>query len=167
MHLKFFIFILTAFLTVGCSEDGGSSHVNQARPAVIEGAVFDDHGRVEKAAIEVMDKNDRRIAKAKLQDDGQFKLKIPADAAYPVVLKAKLANGKILEAVVTSNQVVELDITPHTDLVVKSARLRGGLTPENIAGAAGAAINMRRSQGGKRSSSGFKGDLTKQYSGWH
>ncbi len=167
MHLTSFIFILTALLITGCSEDSTPAVSSQETPAMIEGSVFDDHGRVGKATIEVVDKNERHLATATLQDDGQFHIKVPAGAAYPVILKAKLSNGKVLEAVVTSNQVVELDITPHTDLVVKSARLRGGLTPENIAGAAGAAINMRRSQGGKRSSSGFKGDLTKQYSGWH
>ncbi len=166
MHITLLIFI-SALLLTGCSQESTSSGSDRTQPAMIEGGVFDDHGPVKQATIEAVDKNERRLATVKLQEDGDFRIKIPASAAYPVLLRAKLPNGKLLEAVVTSNQVVELDITPHTDLVVKSARLRGGLTPENIAGAAGAAINMRRSQGGKRSSSGFKGDLTKQYSGWH
>jgi len=158
--------IFSVFLLTGCSEDS-SPISSQSTPAKIEGQVFDDHGKVKKATIDVLDKTERRLTTVELQGDGHFRIRIPASAGYPVVLKAKLEMGKILEAVVTNNQVKEQDISPYTDLVVKSARLRGGLTPENITGAAGAAINMRRSQGGKRSSSGFKGDLTKQYGGWH
>ncbi|HEB78064.1 MAG TPA: carboxypeptidase regulatory-like domain-containing protein [Methylothermaceae bacterium] len=133
----------------------------------IRGLVSDDRGPVPFAEIEATDEDGRLKATATAEQDGHFQITIPPTAPYPLLLVAKLPNGKELLAVVTSNQVVEQDISPYTDLVVKNARQLGGLTPGNIAKAAGAAINMRPSQGGKRSSTGFKGDLTKQYGGWH
>jgi len=159
--------ILPIFLLGGCGQETSTSSSHSGKPASIEGSVFDDNGEVKQATIEALDKNENRLVSTRLDPQGHFKIKIPSTAKYPVILRAKLKDGKVLEAVLINDQVVEQDISPFTDLVVKSARLNGGLTPENITIAAGAAINMRRSQGGKRSSSGFKGDLTKQYGGWH
>ncbi|BCX81206.1 hypothetical protein MIT9_P0784 [Methylomarinovum caldicuralii] len=158
------IFILGLALG-GCSEDSGS--VTGRGPVTIKGLVSDDNGPVPLAVIEATDEEGRLLATADADASGRFEITLPATAPYPLLLVAKLPNDKQLLAVVTSNQAVEQDISPYTDLVVKSARQLGGLTPENIAKAAGAAINMRPSQGGKRSSTGFKGDLTKQYGGWH
>ncbi|BCX88422.1 hypothetical protein MIN45_P0791 [Methylomarinovum tepidoasis] len=158
------IFILGLALG-GCSEDNGSA--TGRGPTTIKGLVSDDNGPVPLAVIEATDEQGRLLATTDADASGHFEITIPATAPYPLLLVARLPDNKQLLAVVTSNQVVEQDISPYTDLVVKSARQLGGLTPENIAKAAGAAINMRPSQGGKRSSTGFKGDLTKQYGGWH
>ena len=167
MRYVLFMLLLPIFLLGGCGQETSTSSSHPAKAATIEGSVFDDDGPVRQASIEVLDKNENHLVSTRLDPQGHFKIKIPSSANYPVILQAKLKDGKVLEAVLINDQVVELDISPFTDLVVKSARLNGGLTPKNITIAAGAAINMRRSQGGKRSSSGFKGDLTKQYGGWH
>ncbi len=159
------LLILIAGLVAGCGSDTTPSAA--AGSVTIRGLVSDDRGPVPFAEIEATDEDGRLKATATAEQDGHFQITIPPTAPYPLLLVAKLPNGKELLAVVTSNQVVEQDISPYTDLVVKNARQLGGLTPGNIAKAAGAAINMRPSQGGKRSSTGFKGDLTKQYGGWH
>ncbi|HHJ39060.1 MAG: hypothetical protein AXA67_01430 [Methylothermaceae bacteria B42] len=158
--------ILFAFLAVGCESGGQSS---SAKSTVIEGLVIGEEGPAEKARIEAVDSRGQIIAKAQVKGEGRYQITLPANANYPVLLKATLPQerNKVFQAVVTSDLVEEQDISPMTDLVVKSALGQGGLTPENIARAAGAAINQRPTQGGKRTSSGFKGDLTKQYSGWH
>ncbi len=159
--------ILFAFLVAGCESGGQSSSAKKA--TVIRGLVIGEEGPAESARIEAIDSRSQVIAKAEVKGEGLYQISLPANANYPVLLKATLPKerNKVLQAVVTSDLVEEQDISPMTDLVVKSALGQGGLTPENIARAAGAAINQRPTQGGKRTSSGFKGDLTKQYSGWH
>ncbi len=165
-EIRFLLVLIAILLTIaGCGDQTSGS--GGSGPVTIRGLVSDDRGPVPYAPIEATDEDGRLKATAAAGEDGHFEITIPATATYPLLLVAKLPNGKQLSAVVTSNQVAEQDISPYTDLVVKTARQLGGLTPGNIARAAGAAINMRPSQGGKRSSTGFKGDLTKQYGGWH
>ena len=165
MQAFIWLTLILGLVLGGCSEDRSS--ITGSGPTTIRGLVSDDNGPVPLAVVEATDEDGRLLATADADSTGHFEITIPATAPYPLLLVAKLPNDKRLQAVVTSRQVAEQDVSPYTDLVVKSARQLGGLTPENIAKAAGAAINMRPSQGGKRSSTGFKGDLTKQYSGWH
>ncbi|GAB4366342.1 MAG: hypothetical protein Kow0060_23920 [Methylohalobius crimeensis] len=155
---------LLTLVLAGCGN--GTDSVSSG-PATIRGQVISDQGPVKTAAIKAVDSRNRTLATTEVGRDAHFRIQLPADTAYPVVLTATLPNGKTLEAVAGGSLVSEQNISSYTDLVVKSARQLGGLTPENIARAAGGAINQRPSQGGKRSSTGFKGDLTKQYGGWH
>lgn len=161
------LFIPFIFVITGC--DSNRSSVSATGPTTIQGLVSDDDGPVGRAEIVAVESSSNRvIAKGKLEQDGHYQITLPATPNYPILLKATVEkNGKVFQAVVTSNLVSEQDISPRTDLVVKSAELLGGLTPENIAKAAGAAINQRPTQSGKKTSTGFKGDLTKQYGGWH
>jgi len=163
----FGVLIVLSLMIAGCGGQTSGSSGSGPGPVTIRGLVSDDRGPIPYAPVEATDEDGRLKATTTAGEDGHFEITIPATATYPLLLVAKLPQGKELRAVVTSAQVAEQDISPYTDLVVKTARQLGGLTPDNIARAAGAAINMRPSQGGKRSSTGFKGDLTKQYGGWH
>lgn len=152
----------------GPSPGPGSSGGSVATETKIVGLVLTDEGPVAKAKIEAKDSRGATVAKTEVGGDGHYSLNLPAGAAYPVVLTAQPASEtKPLKAVVTSDLVSEQDISAVTTIVVDTAMSLGGLTEANIAKAAGAAISQRRSSGGSGSSSGFKGDPTKQYGGWH
>ncbi|GAB6068333.1 hypothetical protein JCM13664_16520 [Methylothermus subterraneus] len=136
---RFAALLLAGFLA-GCGNDNAGNVVG---PTIIQGKVVSDEGPVRQAVIQALDAQGRVLSRLTLQGDPHFRIPIPADAAYPVVLSARFDADKTLEAVVTSSLAVEQDITPYSDLVVKSARTLGGLTPENIARAAGGAIGQR------------------------
>lgn len=133
--------LLSGFLG-GCGSDTGTSNTALGR-ATIQGKVISDKGPVAEAVVKAIDSQGRTLTSTKLQGDSHFRLQIPSNTPYPVVLSATFGDDETLEAVVTSSAAVEQDITPYSDLVVKSARNQGGLTPENITRAARGAIWQR------------------------
>lgn len=137
----------------GCGSDTGTSDI-AAGPATIQGKIISDKGPVTEAVVKAVDPQGITLASTRLKGGSHFRIQIPANAPYPVVLSATFGD-ETLEAVVTSSAAVEQDITPYSDLVVKSARKQGGLTLENIARAARGAIGQR----GQRSA-GFAGQTT-------
>ncbi len=126
----------------GCGSDTGTA-TTAAGPATIQGKVMSDKGPVTEGVVKAVDSQGRTLTNLRLTGDSNFRIQIPSDASYPVVLSATFGNGETLEAVVTSSVATEQDITPYSDLVVKSARSQGGLTLENIARAARGAIGQR------------------------
>jgi hypothetical protein len=157
-----------ALTACGPDSKSGSSGGTAAVETRIAGLVLTDEGPATNAAIEARDRNGTTVAQAELRGDSHYSLAIPAGAAYPLVLTAT-ADGQPapLKAAVTSALVSDQDISPVTTLVVETALSLGGLTEANLAKAAGAAIAQRKTSGGTGSSTGFRGDPTKQYGGWH
>ncbi len=143
--------LLSSFLG-GCGSDTGTSNI-AAGPATLQGKIINDKGPVTEAVVKALDAQGRTLTSTRLKGDSHFRIQIPANALYPVVLSATFGDHETLEAVVTSSAAVEQDITPYSDLVVKSARSQGGLTLENIARAARGAIGQR----GQRTA-GFAGE---------
>ncbi|MCX8049953.1 MAG: hypothetical protein N3A55_09915 [Methylohalobius sp.] len=137
------IAVLLAGLLGGCGGDvppGGKAAVGLA---TIQGKVISDEGPITSGAVKVTDARGQTLTTAQIGKDSRFRIQVPSGAAYPVVLSVDMGEGKMLEAAITSSLAVEQDITPYSDLVVKSARSLGGVTPENIARAAGGAIGQR------------------------
>lgn len=160
------LLILIAPTLIGCGE---SSHTTGAASvARITGVVLDDETPASRARIEAIDRAGKVIARAEVSGEPRYRIDLPADAAYPVVLQATIeGEPDALKAAVTGPLVTEQDISSVTTIVVNTAVALGGLTETNLAKAAGAAISQRKSSGGSGGSSGFKGDPTKQYGGWH
>lgn len=153
----------------GCEDGGGrgSATTSAAAPRIAL-HVFSDDGPMDRARISVEESGGKEIAAAELAGESRVMVTIPSTARYPLIVKAFPVDGSApLKAAVTSAMVTEQDVSPVTTLVVDAALSFGGLTEQNLAKAAGAAISQRRTSGGSGSSSGFKGDPTKQYGGWH
>ncbi len=142
--------LMLLFLLAGCGNDNKTSSALSL--SIVRGKILSDEGPVSKAVVKAIDAKGKTLASVE-QQDSRFRIQIPADAAYPVLLSATFGEGQTLEAAITNSLATEQDITPYSDLVVKSARSLGGLTPENIARAAGGAIGQR----GQRSA-GFAGE---------
>ncbi|BBL70569.1 hypothetical protein [Methylogaea oryzae] len=157
---------LVIAVLAGCGESNpGAAAV--AAPATLSGSVIGDEGPVKEAQVELQDSHGQVLGKTALHGGSRYSLPAPKSGAYPVVIVATTAGGETLKAVLTKAVVTDQDLTPMSTLLVEAAQQLGGFTDENIAKAARAAIGQRQVQGGSRSSSGFKGDLTKQYGGWH
>lgn len=152
----------------GPSPTTGSASGSKAAEARIGGYVLTDEGPAAQTRVGASDRAGNTIAKAESNGEGRYELRIPPGTAYPVVLTAQPKSEPApLKAVITSDLVTDQDISAVTTIVVETALSLGGLTEANLAKAAGAAISQRRSSGGSGGSSGFKGDPTKQYGGWH
>jgi hypothetical protein len=161
--------VLVALVLNGCEGSGGGGSAPTATAAArIALHVFSDDGPVDRARISVEDVGGKEVAAAELTGEPRVYVSVPAGARYPLIVKANPADGSAaLKAAVINSLVTEQDVSPVTTLVVDAALSFGGLTEQNLAKAAGAAISQRRTSGGSGTSSGFKGDPTKQYGGWH
>jgi len=165
------ILTLTLLSLAACDSTptGSSPGRSSANQQEISGLVLDDNGPITgDARIEVMDGEGRTVARVSPGSDAQYRVQIPAGVSYPLILSASI-NGEEapLKAAVVNAEVTDQDISPVSTLVVETARNLGGLTEANLAKAARAAIAQRKKSGGTGSSSGFTGDPTKQYGGWH
>lgn len=138
----------------GCGSDATTGNAALG-PVTIQGKVISDEGPVTSGVVKAVNAQGQTLTTTELKGDSRFRIQIPSDATYPVILSASFGEDKSLEAAITSSLATEQDITPYSDLVVKSARALGGVTPENIARAAGGAIGQR----GQRAA-GFAGETT-------
>jgi glutamate synthase domain-containing protein 2 len=168
MKPKILLFIAPLLALTACGDSNTPRTASSTAEDKIAGQVLTDQGPVAKAKIEARDRNGNIVAKTEISGDAHYSLKLPAGTAYPLVLTAYPEGApQPLKAAVTSDLAEDQDISEVTTLVVDTAMSFGGLTEANLAKAAGAAIAQRKTSGGSGSSSGFKGDPTKQYGGWH
>ena len=158
------VWLLSIVWLAGCGESGIGSNAQKA--AHIEGIVTERDEPVTEGKIEAKDKNGQTIASTELQGNSNYAITLPGNAAYPVTLEI-LVDDSLLEAVVMDAASVQQDISTMSTLVAQSARNLGGITKENMAQAAINAIRQNKKSSGKGTSTGFKGDPTKQYGGWH
>ncbi len=161
--------ILLLSLSACDSGTGSASRSALAGPVGISGQILDDEGTPMQASqIQASDRDGQAIGTVPVDSEGHFSLQVPAGASYPLVLTAAVSGlDTPLKAVIREAGVTEQDISPMTTIVVDTALSLGGLTEANLTKAAGAAISQRKKSGGTGSSTGFKGDPTKQYGGWH
>jgi hypothetical protein len=93
-------------------------------------------------------------------------LEIPAGTALPILLnftpEAPKADKLISVAVLPNSS--RYDINPLTTAIAKQAKALGGYTRRNLSRAAEDKVNVPDAN---KTSTGFRGDPTSQYGGWH
>ncbi|WP_431064251.1 hypothetical protein [Methylotuvimicrobium sp.] len=163
------IFCMTIVSVVAACGDSSSSakQVGVNSSHVIEGTVTDRDELIVSGKIVAKDKNGATIATAEPDQEAHYLIALPPGSAYPVTLEIAVDKNTLLEAVVMDSALAMQDISTMSTLVVESARNLGGLTKQNMAQAAINAIRQNKKSSGKGTSTGFKGDPTKQYGGWH
>lgn len=168
MKSNLILILATAMTLAACGDNAPTATVAKAAEAHITGVVLNEDAPVTLAKIEAHDRNGKRVAETMMNGKDRYDIKLPPGTAYPVILTATPeGQSTALKAAITSDLVAEQDVSSVTTIVVDTALSLGGLTEANLAKAARAAISQRRTSGGSGSSSGFKGDPTKQYGGWH
>jgi len=110
--------------------------------------------------IEALDGESQNvIVSAKVQEKGRYQLEIPAHTKLPIVLRSDE-----FISVVTDSDVTNYDINSLTTTIAARAKALGGYTRKNMVLAASDSVNAPDAN---KTSTGWRGDTTSQYGGWH
>ena len=132
---------------------------------VLKGMVTDSKGPVRAGTLIVKDRDGKKVAETMLEKSSHFKLEIPAGTELPIELSlSSKATTEKLRSIVISKAVSEYDISTLTTRIAKHAKELGGYTYGNMVIAADSTVGIPDAN---KTSTGFRGDPTKQYGGWH
>jgi len=136
--------------------------------AILQGLVSNKDGVINAGYIEATDSKGRSLARTGLQNNGRYQLEISANTMLPIVLtfypgSDKAALQKLI-AVAVDPDITQYDLNPLTTAIAKKAEALGGYTRANMVIAAESTISAPEEN---KTSTGFRGDPTRQYGGWH
>jgi len=169
--IKSALIVATLSSLVACGKDKENKSTVQAKVhmyqqmKVLKGEVTDAKGPVLEGLIQVKDSKGNVVASTELNNSRHYRVEIPAGTVLPIMLSVK--SDKLtspLLAVVISPVISKYDISTLTTKISKRAKELGGYTHSNMILAADSTIGVLESN---KTSTGFRGDPTKQYGGWH
>lgn len=154
------VFALNAFLLSACNE------MQQSKPAAQKVEQYTAtsvllFGKVQNASsvnVEALDKTQNVIVST-TAENGRYKLEIPAQTKLPIILRA----GDFISVVIDTD-LKNYDINNLTTEIAKKAKILGGYTRQNMVLAAS---NSVHTPDANKTSTGWRGDTTSQYGGWH
>lgn len=152
--------LVTALLLTGCND------MQQSKPATIQkvnqqftATSVQLFGKVENgSSVEAIDEKENLIVSTAVEN-GRYKMEIPAQTPLPIILRS----GDFISVVVDSD-LKNYDINALTTEIAKKAKALGGYTRQNMVLAAS---NSVRTPDANKTSTGWRGDTTTQYGGWH
>lgn len=116
-------------------------------------------GKVQNgSSVEAIDEKQNVIVSATVEN-GRYKVEIPAQTKLPIVLRS----GDLISVVVDTD-LTSYDINDLTTKIAAAAKSLGGYTRQNMTLAASNSVNVPDAN---KTSTGFRGDPTSQYGGWH
>lgn len=127
------------------------------------GVVSNQQGRVKSGIVKVTDEHKKLITSAEVDTHGQYEVSIPANTVLPILLNFEQGAEQYLVAVIDPS-IHQYDINPLTTKIAEAAKAMGGYTRANLVVAAG---NMVHVPDANKTTTGFRGDPTTQYGGWH
>ncbi|MDD2722455.1 MAG: hypothetical protein PHH59_00335 [Methylovulum sp.] len=140
-------------------QQGSKTFINAT---VLSGTVSDKNGTVKTGSVDLNDAQNHLLVSAAL-DNGHYRLEVPENTALPVVLSVSTGTGALLSVVVDPS-INQYDINSLTTAIAKKAQALGGYSRANMVVAAESMINAPDAN---KTSTGFRGDPTTQYGGWH
>jgi outer membrane murein-binding lipoprotein Lpp len=162
--------ILSGFVIVGCDQGQQAAKISPAvvkkytKATALEGVVSNDKGVIKSGTVEAADESGRLIAHA-IVDNGQYSMEIPANTALPILLTFSSESGaEKLVAAVIHESITRYEINPSSTAIAKAAKAMGGYTHANMIRAA---ENTTHVPDANKTTTGWRGDPTKQYGGWH
>ncbi len=150
--------LFNTFLLSACNEMQQSKPATQsvtkytATSILISGKVENKTGNVEAL-------DDENVIASANVENGRYQLEIPAQTKLPIVLRSDNLISVVIDAEVTN-----YDINSLTTNIAVKAKLLGGYTRQNMIVAASNSVNTPDAN---KTSTGFRGDPTSQYGGWH
>jgi len=159
----------TVFSLAGCSNEQQATtptKVKQYKNAkTLTGKVSNTKGVVTEGLLEVKDSQGNSVAVAQLAGKKQYTIEIPAETTLPLVLTVSHETlTEPLTAVIISPVVSQYDISNLTTKIAQRAKALGGYSYANMVLAADSTVGVPDAN---KTSTGFRGDPTKQYGGWH
>lgn len=166
-----FSLIIASLFLVGCDDKKKKAPLIKVpvqqykQDKMMQGSVLDEKGSVLNGAIKVADSAGRVVVTSRLEDSNKYSIKIPAGTTLPIIITVS-PKGKTekLRAVIISPAISSYDISPLTTKIANRAKELGGYTYANMVMAADSTVGVPDAN---KTSTGFKGDPTKQYGGWH
>ncbi len=155
---RLFVGLLSALFLNACNE------MEQTKPAVQKVEKYTAtsvllSGKTQNgSSVEAVDEMQHVIASAAVEN-GRYKLEIPAQTKLPIVLRS----GELV-SVVVDTELTRYDINDLTTKIAAAAKSLGGYTRKNMTLAASNSVNVPDAN---KTSTGFRGDPTSQYGGWH
>jgi hypothetical protein len=169
------IILMTSSFLYGCGDNQPKEkqtikkEIKRFKQATtLKGLVTDDKGRVKQGELKVTNAKKQVIATTTIQDDGHYKIDIPAATSLPILLNVSFqSNGgktEELAAAVVYTSMTKFDINSLSTKIAKKAKALGGYTHTNMILAAESMVDIPDDN---KTTRGFRGDPTKQYGGWH
>lgn len=170
--------LLTAVISVFCLAGCGNTERQQspvqqivkkfAKTTALTGKVTGQDQAITSGLIKVIDNAGHLLTTQALRGDSHYRLEIPADTAVPVILvyfpQPDSLETEQLRSVVIEPSITRYDISPLTTAIANGAKALGGYTRANLVMAAENKVNVPDAN---KTSTGFRGDPTQQYGGWH
>ena len=174
LHIGVIVLITSSFL-YGCGDNQPQEKQTIKKEiksfkqvTILKGLVTDDKGRVKQGELKVTNTKKQVIATTTIQDDGYYKIEIPAATSLPLLLSVSFQSNegktKELTAAVVYTSMTKFDINSLSTKIAKKAKSLGGYTHANMLIAAESMVDMPDDN---KTTRGFRGDPTKQYGGWH
>ncbi len=161
---------LAAILAAGCDQGQKTAKVSQvavkkyAQATTLEGAVSNDKAVIKTGTVTATDESGRLIADAAV-DSGHYRVEIPADTVLPILLTFSSGpDSEKLVAAVVHDSITQYDINPLTTAIAAAAKAMGGYTHANMTRAAADTVHTPDAN---KTTTGWRGDPTTQYGGWH
>ena len=162
--------VLGSLLLSGCDDSQKSAKVfptvvrKYTQNTAIEGIVSNNKGVLKTGHVKVMSTSDQLITQANL-DSGHYKVDIPANTDLPILIIAT-AEGETekLSVAVVDDSIKQYQINPTTTAIAKAAKAMGGYTRANLVRAAEETVHVPDAN---KTTTGWRGDPTTQYGGWH
>lgn len=130
----------------------------------LEGLVSNNKANIKMGTLKVSDDNGRLITNTTLEN-GHFRVDIPAHTELPILLTVTSEiDAEQLSVAVIDDKITNYQINPTTTAIVKAAKAMGGYSKANMVRAAEETVHVPDAN---KTSSGWKGDPTTQYGGWH
>lgn len=177
LSLKSMCFItLTSLSLLGCGDNGANKNgisIQQkvqkyTKDTLIKGKVSTKKGSIFEGEITVTDSKGKVVATTLLEGKSHYSIMIPKDVELPMVLTfsppSDSADKKKLTSAAIYTAIKKYDINDLTTLIAKKAKSLGGYTHANMSIAADQTVGIPDAN---KTSTGFRGDPTKQYGGWH
>ena len=134
----------------------------------LQGQVSSKDKPIKAGRIKVTDSEGQLIVSTVLQDSNHYQVDIPANTDLPVILRfypeLNSPEAESLLAVVIDPTITHYDLSPLTTAIAKKAEALGGYTRANLVMAAESMVSVPDAN---KTSTGFRGDPTTQYGGWH
>lgn len=165
--------IISLFL-YGCDNSDKNKPVDKITQQILKkettykGLVSDKKKSIKSGEVKVTNSQGKLIASTTITKSRRYSVKIPADTELPLILSFTPENDTSdknkLMTVAIFTAIKKYDINDLTTLIAKKAKSFGGYTHRNMVIAADQTVGIPDAN---KTSTGFRGDPTRQYGGWH
>jgi len=169
-----FLITIVSLLLNGCNNDTDKKSAIVSQQAIqkytidttLSGKVSNKEGTIREGIVKASDSHNKLITSTEVDKDGHYTLTIPANTELPITLSHSLTGSdkdKLISVVIYASYK-KYDINDLTTLIAKKAKSLGGYTHSNMTIAADQTVGVPDAN---KTSTGFRGDPTSQYGGWH